>query len=204
MKRRPSYRRHVASPWTLSRVLAVLAVVFLLAASPAVAESVGKRPIRVAPVMGARVFADPLKLRSEFAFGVRISMGVSERVSIVMDAGHSSPVRKTSGQDMSFGDIRLLSTVALLRSPLRPYVVGGLGGQFFNFYDTPGTAGLVFAGGLGVEYAPAARWSAFAEASADAYRASFTIFNSSRYLDYESPRQTLVTGVFTFGVQYEF
>ena len=203
MRRLTSVRHRVACPWTLPALLAVPALALLLAADPAWAEPAGHRPIRVAPLAGARVFADPLKLNSEFAFGGRISIGVSDRVSVAIDASHSSPVRRTSGTNMSFGEIRLLTTVALLRSPLHPYALAGLGGQFFNFFDAPGAAGLIFAGGLGVEYAPAERWSVFAEGSADFYRASYTMSGRPSFLS-AGPRQTLATGVFTFGVQYEF
>ncbi|MEK7316538.1 MAG: hypothetical protein AAB011_10175 [Candidatus Eisenbacteria bacterium] len=204
MRRQVPLRRVFDVLWTHPALRAVPMLALLLAGSPAWGESAEKRPIRVAPLVGARVFADPLALQSEFAFGMRVSMGVSDRVSIAMDAGHSSPVRKTSGSNMSFGEIRLLTTVALLRGSIRPYALAGIGGQFFNFYDTSGTASLLFAGGLGVEYAAGERWSLFAEGSADAYRASFTQFDYRGYLVAKSLRQTLVTGVITFGVQYGF
>ncbi|HEU4725056.1 MAG TPA: hypothetical protein VFU59_07135 [Candidatus Eisenbacteria bacterium] len=203
MRRPRIIRGLVACLWTRRALLAVPALLILMAAGPSRAEGDYARPVRIAPLVGARVFAEPLRLNSEFAFGLRVSMGVSERVSVAMDVGHSSPVRKTSGKSMSFGEMRLLTTVDLLRGPVRPYALVGLGGQFFNFHDTSGAVGLVFAGGLGVEYDPPARWSVFAEGSADFYRADYYSSLSS-YLDPGSANQTLATGVFTLGIQYEF
>lgn len=200
-----SFRVIVACPWTRRWLLAVPAAAFVLAllAGSVSAEEAPSRPIRVAPIVGSRIFAEPLKLYSEFAFGARVSMGLSDRVTVAVDASHSSPVRKTTGSSMSFGEIRLLTTVAILRGRVQPYALAGLGGQFFNFFDAPGAAGLIFAGGLGVEFEPVERWSVFAEGSADFYRASFTMSNSPSFLT-ASPRQTLATGVLTLGVQYEF
>jgi len=187
-------RNHPRVWWVLS---AVTLGVFTM---PAHGRAEKDRPIRVAPLVGARMFASPLELNSEFAFGARVSIGVSDRVCVVMDAGHSSPVRKTTGASMSFGEIRLLTTVRVLRGPVCPYVLAGLGGQFFNFHDTAGAASGLLAAGLGVEVEATRRWSFFAEGSGDIYRASFS---GSDYGSWSS-RQTYVTGLYTFGAQYEF
>ena len=181
------------TPWLAVGMLAAVAV-------PGPAHAEYDRPVKVSPVVGARTFSKELQLNSEFAFGIRVALGLSEHVSVAIDAGHSSPVRRTTGKSMSFGEIRLLTLVRALRGPVSPYAVLGVGGQVFNFADAPGTTSGILASGLGIEATPFQRWSFFAEGSADIYRASF----KQDFFPRPSSRETLGTGVLSAGASYSF
>ena len=179
-------------------------LVCLLGASAAVAEPLPARWVGVGITTGARIFSSRLELGSEAAIGARITMGVSDRIMIAIDGGHSSPTRKTSNVSSSFGEVRALAAYRFLSGPVRPYLLTGLGGQFFNFHDAPGTAGAIVAAGVGVEFMAGSEWAIFGEGSVDFYRAKYQTFSDTGEVLDSTPNATYGTGLVTVGLQYRF
>jgi hypothetical protein len=171
---------------------------------PQAADAGPERRAGVGLTTGARIFASRLELQNEAAIGLRVSLGVADRVSVLIDGSHSNPTRKTSGASSSFGDLRVLASYRLLPGRLAPYVAAGVGGQFFNFHDAPGTAGAVIAAGLGIEFAASREWALFAEATADFYRAQYHRFTETGTVLESSPAATYATGVVTAGAEFRF
>lgn len=184
--------------------LALLGVAAIPIFAPAIAYAETARRVGIGPTTGARVFSSRLDLQSEAAVGLRVSLGVSERVSVVIDGAHSNPTRKVTGAASSFGDLRVLANYRVLRGRVAPYVQAGVGGQFFNFHDAPGSAGAVVAAGLGVEFAASRDVALFAEVMANGYRAQYHRFTETGTVLESSPAATYATGAVTIGAQYRF
>jgi hypothetical protein len=194
----------VRSVWTLLAATSVRGAGIALAlavADPAVAQ---ERWVGVGLTTGTRSFASPLKLDTELALGARVSIGVSDRVTVSIDGGHSNPSRRSSGVSSSVGEVRVLTAYSFLHGSIRPYLLAGLGGQFFNFHDAPGSAGACVVGGLGAEFMANDEWALFGEGSVDAYRARFQTFSETGELVYSSDILTYGTGIVTLGLQYRF
>ena len=201
MRRRIPFCGHLF-PWTRYLPPAILLAMTVTSASPATAAP--ERWIGVGVTSGARSFASPMELQSEVALGARISIGVTDRVMISIDGGHSNPTRRTSGVSSSYGEVRVLAAYRFLSGPFRPYLLTGLGGQFFNFHDAPGSAGACVAAGIGAEYEVNEEWALFGEVSVDGYRARFQTFSESGEVIESTSMLTYGTGIATIGLQYRF
>lgn len=205
-----SMRRQVSTPgtasflWTHVVAPAVRLGGIAIALSLAGPAEAAERWVGIGPTTGARWFASRFELQSEIAVGARVTIGVSDRLAISIDGGHSNPSRRSSGVSSSYGEIRALASYRFLPGPLRPYLLTGLGGQFFNFHDAPGAAGVCVAGGLGVEYEAAEEWALFGEVSVDAFRARFQTFSETGQVIDSSEMRTYGTGIATVGLQYRF
>jgi hypothetical protein len=79
-----------------------------------------------------------------------------------------------------------------------------MGGQFFNFGDASGAAGLVFAGGAGVERRLWDAWVLRVEVSADFYRARFVTYSQAGSIVSASETETYATGTVAAGLAYRF
>lgn len=209
MQRKLRPRTGLSHPWMPVLVRPVLRTLIaagaLFAAGTAVASPTGgERWVAVGPVAGYRTFASRLELDSEFAIGARISLGVSDRVTVMIDGAHAEPRRRTSGVISSFGDIRALVSYRLRKEGVRPYLVTGVGGQVLNFHDAPASASAVVAAGAGVELDLTPDWVALFEASADVYGGRFVTYSSTGRELSSTDRRTYATGIFSVGLAYRF
>ena len=192
------------SPWTR---LLLIAIPILLAAPSSRALAATTPPGRWATVgltTGARIFSSSLDLQNEIAIGGRLLLGLSDRVSIGIDGGHSSPTRKSSDISSSFGEVRAIGSYRFRTGSIRPYLMTGVGGQFFNFHDAPGAAGVVVAAGAGVECDLSETWSLVGEGSVDFYRARYQTFSNTGEVLESTETLTYGTGVLTLGIQTRF
>ena len=202
MRRLTSVRRRVACAWTLPALLAVPTLALLALAD--LASAAPERWLGVGITSGTRSFASPMELQSEIALGARLSIGLTGNLTISIDGGHSNPTRRTSGTPSSYGEIRALAAYRFLSGSVRPYLLTGLGGQFFNFHDAPGTAGACVAAGIGVDFEANEEWALFGEVSIDAYRARFQTFSESGEVIDSTDILTYGTGILSVGLQYRF
>lgn len=184
----------------------------LVAAGVAIGASWAPNPVRaeaerlagVGVTSGARVYSNPLELQTEATVGVRVSMWLSDQLTVIVDGAHANPTRRTSGASSSFGDVRILAAYHPWRSRWSPYFVTGVGGQFFNFHDAPGTAGAVVAAGTGIEFEASRRWALFAEATANFYRAQYHVYTEFGTAVKSSVAATYATGALSLGAQVRF
>lgn len=204
MRLRVSFRDTVAFLLTRRLFAALPAACAFAGAVAAAAPAEGERWAAVGPIAGYRTFASPLELDSEFAIGARVSLGLGNRVTIMIDGAHAEPTRRTSGQVSSFGDIRALVSYGFRERGVRPYLLVGLGGQILNFHDAPASASAVVATGLGTEVALSPEWIAIFEGSADFYRGRFVTYSSTGQELSSTSRETYATGLFSAGIQYRF
>ena len=196
--------RPVTSPWTRLLLLAV-PVVSSLAVGVVGAAPLGEgRWAAIGPVVGSRTFASPLELDAVFAIGARVSLGLSDRVTIIVDGAHAEPTRRTSGIASSFGDVRALLSYRLREQGVRPYLVTGVGGQFLNFHDAPASASAIVAVGVGAEVDLSPEWLVIVEGSADIYGGRFVTYSPTGTELSSTTRETYATGIFSAGLQYRF
>lgn len=204
MRRRVLYRETVASLWTRLMLVAVPVALAFGAGVASAAPADGERWAAVGPIAGYRTFASPLELEGEFAIGARVSLGLSDRVTIMIDGAHADPTRRTSGKVSSFGDIRALFSYRIRERGVRPYVLAGLGGQILNFHDAPASASAVVAAGLGAEISLSPEWLAIFEGSADFFRGRFVTYSETGQELTSTNREMYATGIFSAGIQYRF
>ncbi len=190
--------------WTCPLLLVMQVVCAIEAGGAWAAPPDRGRWVAIGPVAGYRTFASPLELEGEFAIGARVSLGVSNRVTIMIDGAHAEPTRRTSGVVSSVGDIRALVSYGFRKRGVRPYLLVGLGGQILNFHDAPASASAVVATGLGAEIALSPEWIAVFEGSADFYRGRFVTYSSTGQELSSTSRETYATGLFSAGIQYRF
>lgn len=204
MRRQVSYGETVAALWTRFVLVAVPVALAFGAGVASAAPADGERWAAVGPIAGYRTFASPLELEGEFAIGARVSLGLSDRVAIMIDGAHADPTRRTSGKVSSFGDIRALVSYRIRERGVRPYILAGLGGQILNFHDAPASASAVVAAGLGAEISLSPEWLAIIEASADFFRGRFVTYSSTGQELSSTNREMYATGIFSAGIQYRF
>jgi hypothetical protein len=168
------------------------------------APPTGERWAAAGPVVGYRTFPATLELNSEFAIGARVSLGLSDRVAVMIDGAHADPTRKTSQKVSSFGDIRALFSYNLRRTGLRPYLVTGLGGMILNFHDAPASASAVVAAGGGVQFDLGPEWLVMFEGTADMYKGRYVTYSPTGQELSSTERQMHSIGLFSAGLQYRF
>ena len=184
------------------RALILILALFLLAASPATAQS--DRPISVAPTIGYRNFDSELDLNGEITAGLRFGVDASPKFGILMDYVYTSPSRESSGGSANVHAMRALAKYRLLTSSVRPYLLAGVGGLLFDFEDTFDTASFTLSLGGGAEYRLGSRASLFAEASADGYRARTVTYSSTGEELESTERETQAVMTATAGIAVEF
>ncbi|MEK7348962.1 MAG: hypothetical protein AABZ94_08825 [Candidatus Eisenbacteria bacterium] len=204
MRRQVSFWVTVADLWTRFLLVAVPAACAFAAAVASAAPADGERWAAVGLIAGYRTFASPLELEGEFAIGARVSLGLSDRVTIMIDGAHADPTRRTSGKVSSFGDIRALVSYRLRERGVRPYILAGLGGQILNFHDAPASASAIVAAGLGAEITLSPEWLAIFEGAADFYRGRFVTYSSTGQELSSTNREMYATGIFSAGLLYRF
>ncbi len=204
MRRQVSYGKTVANHWTRLMLVAVPVALAFGTGVASAAPANGERWAAVGPIVGYRTFASPLELEDEFAIGARVSLSLSDRVTIMIDGAHADPTRRTSGKVSSFGDIRALLSYRIRERGIRPYILAGLGGQILNFHDAPASASAVVAAGLGAEIALSSDWLAIFEGSADFFRGRFVTYSSTGEELSSTNREMYATGIFSAGIQYRF
>jgi hypothetical protein len=123
----------------------LLALALLSWGRPAVAS---EREITIQPDAGVRFFNSDVGLGSSASIGLRMDLGVTDRLGLGIDYVFSSPTRKNSDRLANVDALRALVRFDLLKGPTRPYVEAGLGGLRFNFTDAVDFA--TSAGTLGI------------------------------------------------------
>lgn len=199
-------RRPGLSLWMRLRISLFGAAVAIAAGSVAVppVRAEGERPLLAAVMAGVRSFDSDLGLESEAAFGARFGMGVTNRVTVWLDALTTSPSRKVSGEAADVTALRAMVQARILTGALSPYVTVGAGGMIFNFQDSVDAAGGIATFGGGVDWRLARRTRLFAEGTADLYRARTVSYSPTGEELSSSPRDTQSATTVAAGVALEF
>ena len=163
--------------WMLRAVL-LFASAALLTISPRALLADASRPLQVGGALALRSFESRLDLNNELAAGFRIGLGLNEHVSVLIDAVHTTPTRKTTYRLAHITDLRSLVQYRVVTGTVRPYLVGGVGGILFDFDDTYDTATGALTGGAGVEWRASSQFTVFGEASLDFYRNRTVTFDA--------------------------
>lgn len=173
----PATRSSRSLLWMLRAAL-LFGVAASLTGGPHPASADTGRPFQVGGAVAIRSFESRLDLNDELAAGFRVGLGLSGRASVLIDAVHTTPTRKTTGRLAHVTDLRSLVQYRFLNGSLRPYLVGGVGGILFDFDDTYDTATGALTGGAGVEWRASSQFTVFGEASLDLYRNRTVTFDS--------------------------
>jgi hypothetical protein len=173
----PATRSPRSRLWILRAAL-LFAWAALFTGAPRLASADAARPFQVGGAVAIRSFESRLDLNDELAAGFRLGLGMNERVSVLIDAVHTTPIRKTTGRLAHVTDLRSLVQVRLLTGSLRPYLVGGVGGILFDFDDAYDTAMGALTGGAGLEWRASSQFTVFGEGSLDFYRNRSVTFDS--------------------------
>lgn len=200
----PRFAWRLPALWTRLLLASILVLMATTTSRALAATTPPGRWATVGVTGGARIFSSSLDLENEFAIGARVVLGLSDRVSIGIDGGHSSPTRRSSDIASSFGEVRAIASYRFLTGSVRPYLMTGVGGQFFNFHDAPGAAGAVVAAGAGVECSLGEVWSVVGEGSVDFYRARYQTFSDTGEVIDSTEPLTYGTGILTLGLQIRF
>lgn len=204
MRLQVRFRRTFALLWTRLLLVAMPAACAMGAGAAEAATPDGSRWAAIGPVVGYRTFASLFEMDGEVAIGARVSLGLSDRVTITIDGAHAEPTRRTSGVVASVGDIRTLVSYRLRERGVRPFLLAGLGGQILNFHDAPASASAVLAAGLGAELDLSPDWLVVVEGSADFYRGRLVTYSSMGEELSSTSRETYATGIFSAGLLYRF
>jgi hypothetical protein len=159
--------------------------------------------LQVAPTAGARFFGD-IGLTNELSMGLRVGLGVGQRLTIWTDMVYSQPTGTASERRADVSALRLLAQVQLTRGVLTPYVLGGFGGILFDYGDRTDAAFGTLTGGGGVRYRAGTRTALFAEGSFDLYRSQTVFYTSYGSPEGSTERLTHLIGSITAGIAVEF
>ena len=181
---------------------ALISCALLLAAAPAAAQS--SRPIFIAPTVGVRDFGSDQDLDSDVSFGLRFGVDATPHLGLLMDWVYTSPSRESTGTPADVTALRGLVRYVILTGSLRPYLLAGVGGVLFDFGDSYDTASIALTLGGGADYRIGSRFSLFAEASVDGYRARTVTYSSTGEEIDPSERETETVLNGTAGIAVEF
>lgn len=196
--------RPACSLWMRRTPLLFAALFAACPLSVARADDYPPRPVHAALTGGVRTFEKRLDLNTDIAVGLRVGMGLSRRTSFLIDAVHTTPVRKTTGRLAHITGLRALVQYRLLTSDVRPYLLAGVGGILFDFDDTYDTATGALTGGGGIEFRVARQVQVFGEASADFYRDRSVIYSALGAVVSSGERRTDTAGTFLAGITVSF
>ena len=203
--RRPA---RAASLWMRLRIALFVALgaffTILSLFPPAIVHAGNVRPALIAVTAGPRFSAEEMDLGSAAAFGGRIGLGITERMSVWLDGATSSPERRTSGIAAHVTAIRAMVQGRILTGVLRPYLVLGGGALVFNYGDAYDGVGAILTVGGGVDWRIAERTLLFTESTADIYGTTNTIRSPTGAELYSSPGDTQAATALSVGIVVEF
>ncbi len=182
----------------------LLASALLASRSAAAPGDPNERSITLGVSGGLRVFNSQLGLQNNAAAGLRVGLGVTERLTVSLDYVFSAPVRENTDVIAGVSALRSLLRVDLMAGRTRPYLIAGVGGVMFNFGDARDFSTGTLTGGLGISHRFDRRHSISIEATEDAYRARTEEFTLTGSLLRTGPRTTNGLGTIAGGFAMTF
>ena len=173
----------------------------LMAPAPA---SASERPLTLQAGGGVRIFNSQLALHDNVSLGLRMGLGMTDRLSLALDYVFSSPVRETSNYIAYVSALRGLIRFDLLAGRTRPYLIAGLGGVQFNFNDARDYSTGTLTVGYGLSRRIGPRRTLGLEATADVYRNRVEQFSVTGDLIGYGPRSYQGMGTISASVGIEF
>jgi hypothetical protein len=144
-----------------------LAASLLSWATPSMAS---ERTITIQPDAGVRFFNSDVGLGSSASVGLRMDLGVADRLAFGIDYIFSSPTRKNSDRLSNVDALRALVRFDLLGGSTRPFIECGIGGLSFNFTDAVDFGTSAGTLGLGVSHRLGRHHVITLEGSGDLYQ----------------------------------
>lgn len=135
---------------------------------------------------GVRFFRGDVDLDTDVAYGARAALVEERHVGVVVDYCETRTIRDATQHAADVRSLRAFGRFQVLRGPVRPYALAGLGGVLIQFKDTPSAALGTFTAGAGVETRIGPRWRPFIEWTMEIY-------------DYEPVFYTSTGSVYTQG-----
>ena len=192
--------------WSLPFPFRLLWMLLAASALPlSVAGAAGsERTITIQPDAGVRFFNSDVGLDPSASVGIRLDLGVTDRVAVGIDYIFSSPHRKDTGQLANVDALRALARVDLLGGSTRPYIEAGIGGLSFNFTDAVDygtTAGTL---GVGVTHRLGTHQVVILNASGDLYQTRIENYDITGRLMSIGPARWNRLANISAGIGYRF
>ncbi len=177
------------------------ALLFAAPATPARAFA-SDRPLTLQVGGGLRTFNSQLGLRENASMGLRMGLGVTDRLSFALDYVFSAPPRENTDIIAGVSALRGLARFDILSGNTRPYVIAGVGGVLFNFGDARDYSTGTLTVGYGLSRRLGSHNVISIEASADVYRARTEEFTLTGSLLSSGPRSYQGLGTITAAVGF--
>ncbi len=179
------------------------ALVFSGSATPARASATD-RPLTLQAGGGMRIFNSQLGLRDNVSLGLRMGLGVTDRLSFALDYVFSAPPRENTDIIAGVSALRGLARFDFLTGSTRPYVIAGVGGVLFNFGDARDYSTGTLTVGYGLSRLLGPHHVISVEATADVYRNRVENFDVAGHLVSRGPRSYQGTGTISANIGYRF
>ena len=129
-----------------------------------------ERPFTLQVGGGVRTFNNQVGLDDAPSFSLRAGLGMTDRISLAIDAYYSSTSRTNTGASANVEGLRGMVRASVLTGPTRPYAVLGGGAVNLDFRDAYGYSVGTVTGGIGVSRRIGPRKFVEVEGDLDFYR----------------------------------
>ena len=153
---------------------------------------------------GVRFYGENISVEDDLYGSLRLGLRTGSRFTLWTEVIHGEPSGTYSRERAYITGLRMLGQLDLrTRGAVRPYVLAGVGGVYFNFGDRFDASFGTITGGAGVHVRTGARTGIFAEGSVDVLRAREARYSLTGYPIYAGRSYTESIAAVSLGVSVE-